>query len=40
MTFEANPQGMQATKMMPAEISGGNVKILVMLQPTKGMMEK
>ena len=40
MTLDARPQGIQATKMIPAEISGGKVKIFVMLQPTTGMMEK
>ena len=40
MTLDAKPQGIQATKIIPAEISGGKVKIFVMDQPTKGMIEK
>ena len=39
MTFEANPQGMQPTNMIPADISGGKWKNFVMLHPTNGMME-
>lgn len=39
MTFEANPQGMQPTKMMPADISGGKLKTFVRLQPTSGIIE-
>jgi len=39
MTFEANPQGMQPTNMIPADISDGKLKTFVRLHPTNGMME-
>ena len=39
MTFEANPQGMQPTKMMPADISDGKVKTFVRPHPTSGIIE-
>jgi len=38
ITFEAKPQGIQPTNIIPAAISGGNVKILVKPNPTNGMM--
>ena len=39
MTFDANPQGMQPTKMMPADISDGKVKTFVRPHPTSGIIE-
>ena len=39
MTFDANPQGMQPTKMMPADISGGKLNTFVKPQPTNGIIE-
>ena len=39
MTFEANPQGIQPTNMIPAEISDGKLKTFVRLHPTSGMIE-